>query len=159
MSSYSTEQGRLCVQPLGGASLCPVTIGQESSASQTFLSVVSFIQIQKHRKRLKAEEQWKRPQNVFRRGASSRRSAYAFSHQRGYADLISSGRSIRKKRSPLDAIIAEGTAEYRRTVESWALVKRPFFFLIQDSGPFLRTNRQTEFVTELPRTMAFIINV
>ncbi|CAH7029259.1 Atp8b1 [Phodopus roborovskii] len=74
--------------------------------------------IQKHRKRLKAEEQWKRPQNVFRRGASSRRSAYAFSHQRGYADLISSGRSIRKKRSPLDAIIAEGTAEYRRTVES-----------------------------------------
>lgn len=74
--------------------------------------------IQKHRKRLKAEEQWKRRQNVFRRGVSSRRSAYAFSHQRGYADLISSGRSIRKKRSPLDAIIADGTAEYRRTVES-----------------------------------------
>ncbi|XP_069324464.1 phospholipid-transporting ATPase IC isoform X2 [Eulemur rufifrons] len=74
--------------------------------------------IQKQRKRLKAEEQWKRRQNVFRRGASSRRSAYAFSHQRGYADLISSGRSIRKKRSPLDAIVAEGTAEYRRTVES-----------------------------------------
>ncbi|KAK7819076.1 hypothetical protein U0070_002388 [Myodes glareolus] len=74
--------------------------------------------IQKHRKRLKAEEQWKRPQNVFRRGTSTRRSAYAFSHQRGYADLISSGRSIRRKRSPLDAIIAEGTAEYRRTVES-----------------------------------------
>uniref|UniRef100_A0A8C4L027 Phospholipid-transporting ATPase n=1 Tax=Equus asinus TaxID=9793 RepID=A0A8C4L027_EQUAS len=74
--------------------------------------------IQKHRKRLKAEEQWERRQNVFRRGVSSRRSAYAFSHQRGYADLISSGRSIRKKRSPLDAIIADGTAEYRRTVES-----------------------------------------
>ncbi|XP_077633815.1 phospholipid-transporting ATPase IC isoform X2 [Crocuta crocuta] len=73
--------------------------------------------IQKHRKRLKAEEQWKRRQQVFRRGVSSRRSAYAFSHQRGYADLISSGRSIRKKRSPLDAIIADGTAEYRRTVE------------------------------------------
>uniref|UniRef100_A0A452TGW2 Phospholipid-transporting ATPase n=1 Tax=Ursus maritimus TaxID=29073 RepID=A0A452TGW2_URSMA len=48
--------------------------------------------IQKHRKRLKAEEQWKRRQQVFRRGVSSRRSAYAFSHQRGYADLISSGR-------------------------------------------------------------------
>uniref|UniRef100_A0A452TGT0 Phospholipid-transporting ATPase n=1 Tax=Ursus maritimus TaxID=29073 RepID=A0A452TGT0_URSMA len=74
--------------------------------------------IQKHRKRLKAEEQWKRRQQVFRRGVSSRRSAYAFSHQRGYADLISSGRSIRKKRSPLDAIIADGTAEYRRTVDS-----------------------------------------
>ncbi|XP_006837581.1 PREDICTED: probable phospholipid-transporting ATPase IC [Chrysochloris asiatica] len=73
--------------------------------------------IQKHRKRLKAEEQWKRRQNVFRRGVASRRSAYAFSHQRGYADLISSGRSIRKKRSPLDTII-DGTAEYRRTVES-----------------------------------------
>ncbi|XP_043834358.1 phospholipid-transporting ATPase IC isoform X2 [Dromiciops gliroides] len=74
--------------------------------------------IQKNRKRYKEEEQWKRRQNVFRRGASSRRSAYAFSHQRGYADLISSGRSIRKKRSPLDAIIADGTAEYRRTVDS-----------------------------------------
>lgn len=80
---------------------------------------LSLLQIQKHRKRLKAEEQWKRRQNVFRRGVSSRRSAYAFSHQRGYADLISSGRSLRKKRSPLDAIIADGTAEYRRTVESW----------------------------------------
>ncbi|XP_010633752.1 phospholipid-transporting ATPase IC [Fukomys damarensis] len=80
--------------------------------------------IQKHRKRFKAEEQWQRRQNVFRRGASSRRSAYAFSHQRGYADLISSGRSIRRKRAPLDAIIADeglqhqGSAEYRRTVES-----------------------------------------
>ncbi|XP_066103664.1 phospholipid-transporting ATPase IC isoform X2 [Saccopteryx bilineata] len=72
--------------------------------------------IQKHRKRLKAEEQWKR--RPFRRGVSSRRSAYAFSHQRGYADLISTGRSLRKKRSPLDAIVADGTAEYRRTVES-----------------------------------------
>ncbi|XP_074135531.1 phospholipid-transporting ATPase IC [Sminthopsis crassicaudata] len=74
--------------------------------------------IQKSRKKYKAEEQWKRRQNVFRRGVSSRRSAYAFSHQRGYADLISSGRSIRKKRAPLDAIIADGTAEYRRTVDS-----------------------------------------
>ncbi|KAI5941490.1 Phospholipid-transporting ATPase IC [Manis javanica] len=74
--------------------------------------------IQKHRKRLKAEEQWQRRQNVFRRGASSRRSAYAFSHQRGYADLISSGRSIRKKRAPLDTIVADGSAEYRRTAES-----------------------------------------
>ncbi|XP_072808252.1 phospholipid-transporting ATPase IC isoform X2 [Vicugna pacos] len=74
--------------------------------------------IQKHRKRLKAEEQWKRRQSVFRRGMSTRRSAYAFSHQPGYADLISSGRSIRKKRSPLDGVIADGTAEYRRTVES-----------------------------------------
>jgi phospholipid-translocating ATPase len=79
---------------------------------------LSPVQIQKHRKRLKAEEQWKQRQRVFRRGASSRRSAYAFSHQRGYADLISSGRSIRKKRSPLDAIVADGAAEYRRTEPS-----------------------------------------
>lgn len=35
--------------------------------------------------------------STFRRNASVRRSAYAFSHQRGYADLISSGRSIHKK--------------------------------------------------------------
>ncbi|XP_028916802.1 phospholipid-transporting ATPase IC [Ornithorhynchus anatinus] len=63
--------------------------------------------IQKNRKRYKAEEQWKRRQSVFRRGASARRSAYAFSHQRGYADLISSGRSIRKKRSPLDSVLGE----------------------------------------------------
>ncbi|KAM4841108.1 phospholipid-transporting ATPase IC [Thomomys bottae] len=73
--------------------------------------------IQKHRKRLKAEEQWKQRQRVFRRGASSRRSAYAFSHQRGYADLISSGRSIRRKRAPLEGI-ADGPAEYRRTGDS-----------------------------------------
>ncbi|XP_063087633.1 phospholipid-transporting ATPase IC isoform X2 [Cavia porcellus] len=80
--------------------------------------------IQKQRKRLTAEQQWQRRPTAFRRGASSRRSAYAFSHQRGYADLISSGRSIRRKRAPLDAIIADegiatpGTAEYRRKADS-----------------------------------------
>lgn len=74
--------------------------------------------IQKHRKQLKAEEQWQRRQHVFRRDVSTRRSAYAFSHQRGYADLISSGRSIRKKRSPLDGVIADASAAYRRTAES-----------------------------------------
>lgn len=77
-----------------------------------------LLQIQKHRKQLKAETQWQRRQHVFRRDVSTRRSAYAFSHQRGYADLISSGRSIRKKRSPLDGVIADGSAEYRRTAES-----------------------------------------
>uniref|UniRef100_A0A8B9TIT3 Phospholipid-transporting ATPase n=1 Tax=Anas platyrhynchos TaxID=8839 RepID=A0A8B9TIT3_ANAPL len=55
----------------------------------------------------KEEEQWKRRQSAFRRGVSSRRSAYAFSHQRGYADLIASGRSIRKKRAPLDAVLGK----------------------------------------------------
>ena len=82
------------------------------------LPPLPLLQIQKHRKQLKAEEQWQRRQHVFRRDVSTRRSAYAFSHQRGYADLISSGRSIRKKRSPLDGVIADGSAAYRRTVES-----------------------------------------
>uniref|UniRef100_A0A452TH22 Phospholipid-transporting ATPase n=1 Tax=Ursus maritimus TaxID=29073 RepID=A0A452TH22_URSMA len=104
--------------------------------------------IQKHRKRLKAEEQWKRRQQVFRRGVSSRRSAYAFSHQRGYADLISSGRSIRKKRSPLDAIIADGTAEYRRTVDKY-LFKSPtvqllLFVMIQRERLIQSPSRTTE---------------
>ncbi|XP_043577097.1 phospholipid-transporting ATPase IC isoform X1 [Chiloscyllium plagiosum] len=34
----------------------------------------------------------------FRRGSTQRRSAYAFSQDKGYADLITSGASIRKKR-------------------------------------------------------------
>ena len=88
------------------------------------LPPLPLLQIQKHRKQLKAEEQWQRRQHVFRRNVSTRRSAYAFSHQRGYADLISSGRSIRKKRSPLDGVIADGSAAYRRTVESWGTGSR-----------------------------------
>uniref|UniRef100_A0A8C3G766 Phospholipid-transporting ATPase n=1 Tax=Cyclopterus lumpus TaxID=8103 RepID=A0A8C3G766_CYCLU len=43
------------------------------------------------------EERKKPP--TFQRGQRSRRSAYAFSHSRGYADLISSGRSIRLRPS------------------------------------------------------------
>ncbi|OXB60756.1 hypothetical protein ASZ78_016807 [Callipepla squamata] len=66
--------------------------------------------IQKNRKKyLAEEEQWQRRQSAFRRGVSARRSAYAFSHQRGYADLIASGRSIRKKRAPLDAVLGSRT--------------------------------------------------
>uniref|UniRef100_A0A3Q1BLT9 Phospholipid-transporting ATPase n=1 Tax=Amphiprion ocellaris TaxID=80972 RepID=A0A3Q1BLT9_AMPOC len=38
----------------------------------------------------------KKQPSAFQRGRRSRRSAYAFSHSRGYADLISSGRSIRR---------------------------------------------------------------
>ncbi|NWH66211.1 AT8B1 ATPase, partial [Geococcyx californianus] len=71
-------------------------------------------QIQKNRKKYLAEEQqWKRRQSAFRRGISGRRSAYAFSHQRGYADLIASGRSIRKKRVPLDAVLGSSAADIR----------------------------------------------
>uniref|UniRef100_A0A8C5NB18 Phospholipid-transporting ATPase n=1 Tax=Gouania willdenowi TaxID=441366 RepID=A0A8C5NB18_GOUWI len=42
------------------------------------------------------EEAKKKP-SAFQRGGRSRRSAYAFSHSRGYADLISTGRSIRHR--------------------------------------------------------------
>uniref|UniRef100_A0A8C9EX18 Phospholipid-transporting ATPase n=1 Tax=Pavo cristatus TaxID=9049 RepID=A0A8C9EX18_PAVCR len=78
--------------------------------AQRFLSMTvrpsESDRIQKNRKKyLAEEEQWQRRQSAFRRGVSARRSAYAFSHQRGYADLIASGRSIRKKRAPLDAVL------------------------------------------------------
>uniref|UniRef100_A0A8C2G6Q5 P-type phospholipid transporter n=1 Tax=Cyprinus carpio TaxID=7962 RepID=A0A8C2G6Q5_CYPCA len=43
---------------------------------------------------LKNERKKKKP--AFQRGGRSRRSAYAFSHSSGYADLIASGRSIRQ---------------------------------------------------------------
>lgn len=56
-------------------------------------------QIQKNRKKyeLEMEEEEKKKPPAFERGRRSRRSAYAFSHSRGYADLISSGRSIRRR--------------------------------------------------------------
>uniref|UniRef100_A0A9J8AHJ5 Phospholipid-transporting ATPase n=1 Tax=Cyprinus carpio carpio TaxID=630221 RepID=A0A9J8AHJ5_CYPCA len=44
---------------------------------------------------LKNERKKKKP--AFQRGGRSRRSAYAFSHSSGYADLIASGRSIRQR--------------------------------------------------------------
>uniref|UniRef100_A0A672NJ36 Phospholipid-transporting ATPase n=1 Tax=Sinocyclocheilus grahami TaxID=75366 RepID=A0A672NJ36_SINGR len=56
-----------------------------------------------HRNRKKYEledeedERKKKKQPAFQRGGRSRRSAYAFSHSRGYADLIASGRSIRQR--------------------------------------------------------------
>uniref|UniRef100_A0A9J8A228 Phospholipid-transporting ATPase n=1 Tax=Cyprinus carpio carpio TaxID=630221 RepID=A0A9J8A228_CYPCA len=43
------------------------------------------------------EEERKKRKPTFQRGGRSRRSAYAFSHSRGYADLIASGRSIRQR--------------------------------------------------------------
>uniref|UniRef100_A0A671VLQ5 Phospholipid-transporting ATPase n=1 Tax=Sparus aurata TaxID=8175 RepID=A0A671VLQ5_SPAAU len=56
-------------------------------------------------------EEKKKP-SAFQRGRRSRRSAYAFSHSRGYADLISSGRSIRR-RPPLDAWCGSSTLTCR----------------------------------------------
>ncbi|KAL8204052.1 UNVERIFIED_CONTAM: Phospholipid-transporting ATPase IC [Gekko kuhli] len=71
--------------------------------------------IQKNRKKYKAEEeQWKRRPSVFRRGISGRRSAYAFSHQRGYADLIASGRNIRRRRASLTAILSNNLVAIRQ---------------------------------------------
>ncbi|KAM8872326.1 phospholipid-transporting ATPase IC [Synchiropus picturatus] len=56
--------------------------------------------VQRNRKRyemeMKEEEKKKQPP-AFQRGQRSRRSGYAFSHSRGYADLIASGRSIRHR--------------------------------------------------------------
>ncbi|KAG7320779.1 hypothetical protein KOW79_015194 [Hemibagrus wyckioides] len=51
----------------------------------------------RNRKKYEMEEEEKRRAPTFKRGGRSRRSTYAFSHSRGYADLISSGRSIRQK--------------------------------------------------------------
>ncbi|KAM4808817.1 phospholipid-transporting ATPase IC [Rhinophrynus dorsalis] len=68
--------------------------------------------IQKNRKKFTiAEPQWKPRHSTIRRGTSTRRSAYAFSHQRGYADLISTGRSIHKKRATLDAVLGGNASE------------------------------------------------
>lgn len=90
------------------------------------------MKIQKNRKKYKIEaEQWKPRPSAFRRGISGRRSAYAFSHQRGYADLIASGRSIRKKRAPLDAVLGNSMAEIRQAAEmSW-------FFWSLEKGRYL----------------------
>ncbi|KAM9331027.1 phospholipid-transporting ATPase IC-like [Gastrophryne carolinensis] len=47
--------------------------------------------------------------STFQRG-TVRRSSYAFSHQKGYGNLISTGRSIRRKKTTLNAV-AENAAE------------------------------------------------
>uniref|UniRef100_A0A8C5C3G8 Phospholipid-transporting ATPase n=1 Tax=Gadus morhua TaxID=8049 RepID=A0A8C5C3G8_GADMO len=57
----------------------------------------------------KAEEE-KRPP-TFQRGGRSRRSGYAFSHSRGYADLISSGRSIRRRPTVAGGVQVGGNRE------------------------------------------------
>ncbi|CAJ1071117.1 phospholipid-transporting ATPase IC [Xyrichtys novacula] len=58
--------------------------------------------VQKNRKKyeMELEEEEKKKPSAFQRGGRSRRSAYAFSHSRGYADLIASGRSIRRRPAP-----------------------------------------------------------
>uniref|UniRef100_A0A8C7D221 Phospholipid-transporting ATPase n=1 Tax=Oncorhynchus kisutch TaxID=8019 RepID=A0A8C7D221_ONCKI len=51
----------------------------------------------RNRKKYEMEEVEEEKSTPFQRGRRSRRSAYAFSHSRGYADLIASGRSIRRR--------------------------------------------------------------
>uniref|UniRef100_A0A4W5KCD2 Phospholipid-transporting ATPase n=1 Tax=Hucho hucho TaxID=62062 RepID=A0A4W5KCD2_9TELE len=53
--------------------------------------------VQRNRKKYEVEEEEKKKPAPFQRDRLSRRSAYAFSHSRGYADLIASGRSIRRR--------------------------------------------------------------
>uniref|UniRef100_A0AAZ3R067 Phospholipid-transporting ATPase n=1 Tax=Oncorhynchus tshawytscha TaxID=74940 RepID=A0AAZ3R067_ONCTS len=53
--------------------------------------------VQRNRKKYEMEEVEEEKSTPFQRGRRSRRSAYAFSHSRGYADLIASGRSIRRR--------------------------------------------------------------
>lgn len=76
-------------------------------------SCVIATQVQRNRKKYEMEmleEEKRRKPPAFQRGRRSRRSAYAFSHSRGYADLIASGRSIRRRqpvRPPLRDSIRE----------------------------------------------------
>ncbi|KAM7369358.1 hypothetical protein PAMP_013632 [Pampus punctatissimus] len=58
--------------------------------------------VQRNRKKYEMEmqEEEKKKPSAFQRGRRSRRSAYAFSHSQGYADLIASGRSIRRRPQP-----------------------------------------------------------
>lgn len=60
------------------------------------LSLFSLSKVLRNRKKYEMEEEKKRVP-ALRRGGRSRRSAYAFSHSPGYADLIATGRSIRQK--------------------------------------------------------------
>uniref|UniRef100_A0A8D0CI98 Phospholipid-transporting ATPase n=1 Tax=Scleropages formosus TaxID=113540 RepID=A0A8D0CI98_SCLFO len=53
--------------------------------------------IQRNRRKYEEQVEVVKKPEPFQRGRRSRRSAYAFSHSRGYADLIASGRSIRRK--------------------------------------------------------------
>ncbi|XP_066458625.1 phospholipid-transporting ATPase IC-like isoform X2 [Eleutherodactylus coqui] len=61
--------------------------------------------VRKNPERYKVKElQVEEKESAIRRGTSVRRSAYAFSHQAGFGDLISSGRSIRRKKTTANGI-------------------------------------------------------
>ncbi|XP_075040995.1 phospholipid-transporting ATPase IC-like [Mixophyes fleayi] len=56
--------------------------------------------------------------SAIQRGISIRRSAYAFSHQKGYGDLISTGRSIRNKKTTLNGVSDKNTTGNPGSVEN-----------------------------------------
>ncbi|TNN78896.1 Phospholipid-transporting ATPase IC [Liparis tanakae] len=81
-----------------GVSLLPIICIQFLHKS-IWPSVGDKVQRNRKRYEMEMEEEERKKPTAFQRGRRSRRSAYAFSHSRGYADLISSGRSIRLRPS------------------------------------------------------------
>lgn len=79
-----------------GISLLPIICIQFLHKS-IWPSIGDKIQRNRTKYEKELEEEEKKKPSAFQRGRRSRRSAYAFSHSRGYADLISSGRSIRRR--------------------------------------------------------------
>ncbi|XP_053196502.1 phospholipid-transporting ATPase IC [Scomber japonicus] len=82
-----------------GISLLPVICIQFLHKS-IWPSVGDRVQRNRKKYEMEIDEEEKKKAPAFQRGRRSRRSAYAFSHSRGYADLISSGRSIRRRPQP-----------------------------------------------------------
>uniref|UniRef100_A0A8C7LMS7 Phospholipid-transporting ATPase n=1 Tax=Oncorhynchus mykiss TaxID=8022 RepID=A0A8C7LMS7_ONCMY len=69
--------------------------------------------VQRNRKKYEEEEEEEKKKPApFQRDRRSRRSAYAFSHSRGYADLIASGRSIRRRPAVARGCISSGSWEF-----------------------------------------------
>uniref|UniRef100_A0A672HUM7 Phospholipid-transporting ATPase n=1 Tax=Salarias fasciatus TaxID=181472 RepID=A0A672HUM7_SALFA len=74
-----------------GVSLLPVICIQFLHKT-IYPSVGDKVQRNRKKYEMELEQDEKKKPSAFQRGGRSRRSAYAFSHSRGYADLIASGR-------------------------------------------------------------------
>ncbi|XP_064410095.1 phospholipid-transporting ATPase IC-like [Latimeria chalumnae] len=103
----------MCLLPVVGVKFLSMTIWPSDS-----------YKVMKNRKRYEAEEAKPKPKTPFQRGVSARRSAYAFSHQRGYADLIASGRSFRKKQAPPETPDSNAANTAHRTDEPQQIAER-----------------------------------
>ncbi|KAM6902782.1 phospholipid-transporting ATPase IC [Xenentodon cancila] len=79
-----------------GISLLPIIFIQFLHKT-IYPSVGDKVQRSRKKYEMELEEEAKKKPEPFQRGRRSRRSAYAFSHSQGYADLIASGRSIRRR--------------------------------------------------------------